>query len=132
MNVLPLTTAVYGLNSTIALTQTFNRVLFFSCSGRDFGVQKAKNEDRGTIVFTATLSNGRVSVGIAYTERRENHGTMVLHGASYSAYTLRYGAYCRYEIAPSSQSFLGLLRSFMRRVPWVVLTSHCVSPNVTL
>ena len=47
-----------------------------------------------------------MSVGIAYTERRENRGTMVLHGISYSVYTIRYGSYCRYEIAPCSQSFL--------------------------
>ena len=74
----------------------------------------------------------RMSVGIAYTERRENHGTMILYGVSYSAYTLRYGSYCGYEIVPYSQSFLDLLRSFMRRVPWVVLTSHCVSPDAPL
>ena len=47
-----------------------------------------------------------VSVGVAYTERRENHGTMILQGVSYSSYTLRYGSYCTYGIAPSSQSSL--------------------------
>ena len=53
-----------------------------------------------------------VTVEIAYTEQRENHGTMVLHGVSYSAYTLRYGSYCKYVIVPSSQcslTFSGLL-----------------------
>ena len=54
-NALPLTTAAYGLNSAISLTQTFNRILFFACSGREFGVQKEKNGDRGSIVFTANL-----------------------------------------------------------------------------
>ena len=45
----------------------------------------------------ARLSHGRVT-------QRENHGTMILHGISYSAYTLRYRSYCMYGIAPSSQS----------------------------
>ena len=40
MNVLPLTTAAYGPNSAISLAQTFDRILFFACNGRDFGVQK--------------------------------------------------------------------------------------------
>ena len=57
---------------------------------------------------------------------------MILHGVSCSAYTLRYGSYCAYGIASSSQPFFDLLRSFIRRVPWVVLTSHCVSPNAML
>ena len=56
-NVLPLKTAAYGPNNAISLTQTFKRILFFSCNGRDFGVQKAENGDRGRIVFTATLTN---------------------------------------------------------------------------
>ena len=58
------------------------------------------------------LSDGRVLRYIAYTEERENHGTMILHGVSYSAYTLWYGSYCTYGIAPSSQScltFYGIL-----------------------
>ena len=54
-NVLPLTTAAYGPNSAISLTQTFNHILFYICNGRDFGVQKTKNGDRGRIVFTAAL-----------------------------------------------------------------------------
>ena len=54
-NVLPsLTTAAYGPNGAILLTQTFNRILFY-CNGRYFGVQKARNRDRGRIVFTAAL-----------------------------------------------------------------------------
>ena len=54
-NVLPLTTAAYGPNSVILLTQPFDRIMFYVCNGRYFGVQKAENEDRGRIVFTATL-----------------------------------------------------------------------------
>ena len=53
-----------------------------------------------------------MTVEIAYTEPRENHGTIILIGVSYSTYTLRYGPYCRYGIAPFSQSsptFPGLL-----------------------
>ena len=69
---------------------------------------------------------------IVYTEQGENHGTMVLHGVSYSACTLRYGSYGRYGIAPSSQSSFDLLRSFIRRAPWVVLASHGVSLNIML
>ena len=74
----------------------------------------------------------RVTGSIVYTEQGKNHGTMFLHGVSYFAYTLRYGLYSRYEIAPSSQSLFDLLRSFIRRVAWVVLTSHGVSPNLNL
>ena len=53
-----------------------------------------------------------LSVEIAYTEPRMNHGTMILHRVSYSAYTLRHGSYYTYGIAPSSQpsmTFSGLL-----------------------
>ena len=53
---------------------------------------------------------------------------MILHGVSYSAYTLRYGSYCAYRIAPSRQSFL----TFYGVLPDVYLESHCVSPNVML
>ena len=73
-----------------------------------------------------------MSVEIAYTEQRENHGTMILRGVSYSTYTLRYEPYNTYGIAPSSQSSLTFFLVFVRRVPWVVLTPHCVSPNVML
>ena len=54
--VLPWIIAANGPNGSISLTQTFNRILFYVCNGRYFGVQKAKNGDRGTIVFTAALS----------------------------------------------------------------------------
>ena len=54
-NVLPLTKAANGPNSAISLTQTFDRTLFYVCDSLSFGVQKEKNGDRGTIVFTATL-----------------------------------------------------------------------------
>ena len=54
-NVLPLKKAANGPNSAILLTQTFDRILFCVYNSLYFGVQKAKNGDRGTIVFTATL-----------------------------------------------------------------------------
>ena len=55
-NVLPSKKAANGPNSAISLTQTFDRILFCVYNSLYFGVQKAKNGDRGTIVFTATLS----------------------------------------------------------------------------
>ena len=58
-NVLPLTKAANGSNSAISLTQTFDRILFCVCNSLYFGVQKAKHGDRGTIVFTATLTELR-------------------------------------------------------------------------
>ena len=85
-----------------------------------------------SVLYWLVLSYGRVTRSIVYTEQGENHGTMILHGVSYSAYTLRYGAHCRCGIAPSSQSSFDLLRSFIQRVAWVVLTSHAVSPNIML
>ena len=54
-NVLPLTQAGNDPNSVISLTEIFDRILFDVCNSLGFGVQKAKNGDRGTIVFTATL-----------------------------------------------------------------------------
>ena len=48
--------AASGPNSAISLTQTFDRVSFCVYNSLYFGVQKAKNGDRGTIVFTATLT----------------------------------------------------------------------------
>ena len=56
-HVLPLSKAANGPNSVISLTQTFDRILFCVCNSLYFGAQKAKNEDRRTIVFTATLTN---------------------------------------------------------------------------
>ena len=53
--VLPLILAANGPNDAISLTQTFNRILFDVCNGRYFEVQKAKNGDRETIVFTAAF-----------------------------------------------------------------------------
>ena len=66
MNVLPLTKAANGPNSAISLTQTFDRILFYVCNSEYFGVQKAKNGDRGTIVFTATLSGSDVQLMYKY------------------------------------------------------------------
>ena len=54
-NILPLKKAGNGPNSAISLTQTFDRILVCVYNSLYFGVQKAKNGDRGTIVFTATL-----------------------------------------------------------------------------
>ena len=54
-NILPLKKAANGPNSAISLTQTFDRISFCVYNSLYFGVQKAKNGDRGTIVFTATL-----------------------------------------------------------------------------
>ena len=55
-NVLPLTKAANDPNSAISLTEIFDRILFYVCNRLHFGVQKAKDGDRGTIVFTATLN----------------------------------------------------------------------------
>ena len=55
-NVLPLKKAANGSNSAISLMQTFDRILFCVYNSLYFGVQKEKTGDRGTIVFTATLS----------------------------------------------------------------------------
>ena len=54
-NVLPSTTTAYSPNSAMSLTQIFNSILFYVCSGRYFGVQKEKNGDRRRIVLTAAL-----------------------------------------------------------------------------
>ena len=54
-NILPLKKAANGPNSAISLTQTFDRISLCIYNSLYFGVQKAKNGDRGTIVFTATL-----------------------------------------------------------------------------
>ena len=55
-NILPLKKAANDPNSAISLTQTFDRISFCVYNSLYFGVQKAKNGDRGTIVFTATLT----------------------------------------------------------------------------
>ena len=49
--------------------------------------------EKGEAVTRTTLKT--MTIEIAYTEQRENHGTMIL---------LRYGSYYTYGIAPSSQS----------------------------
>ena len=53
---LPLTQVVNNTNSAIPLTEIFARVFSDVCNSLGFEVQKKKNGDRGTIVFTATLS----------------------------------------------------------------------------
>ena len=58
-NVLPLTQTGNDPNSAISLTEIFDRILFDVCNSVGFGVQKAKNGDRGTIVFTATLKKNQ-------------------------------------------------------------------------
>ena len=66
-----------------------------------------------------------LSVDIAYTEQRENHGYMILMGL-----VTPFIQFCRVVssgmVEPSRSQY------FMRRVPWVVLTSHCVSPDIML
>ena len=56
-NILPSKRAANGPNSANSLTQTFDRISLCVYNSLYFGVQKAKNGDRGTIVFTATLRN---------------------------------------------------------------------------
>ena len=65
-NVLPLTKAANGPNSAISMTQTFDHILFYVCNSRYFGVQNAKNGDRGTIVSTATLNIQNTLVHLAH------------------------------------------------------------------
>ena len=55
-NVLPLSTAAYGPNGAISLTQTLSRISFYIYNGQYFWVQKAKNGDRRRIMFTAALN----------------------------------------------------------------------------
>ena len=55
-NILPLKKAANDPTSAISLTQTFDRISFCVYNSLYFGVQQAKNWDRGTIVFTATLT----------------------------------------------------------------------------
>ena len=54
-NVLPLTQVGNNTNSAISLTEIFDRVFSDVCNSLGFEVQKQKNGNRGTIVFTATL-----------------------------------------------------------------------------
>ena len=51
----PLTKGGNDPNSAISLTEIFDRILFDVCKSLGFGVQKAKNGDRVTVVFTVTL-----------------------------------------------------------------------------
>ena len=56
-NVLPLTQVGNNTNSGILLTEIFDRVYSDVCNSLGFEAQKKKkNGDRGTIVFTATLT----------------------------------------------------------------------------
>ena len=54
-NVFPLTQGGNYTNSAISLTEIFDGIFFYVCNSVGFEVQKEKNGDRGTIVFTATL-----------------------------------------------------------------------------
>ena len=69
-NILPLKRAANGPNRAISLTQTFDRISFCVYNSLYFGVQKAKNGDRGTIVFTATL---RQALSVQYGGPSFNH-----------------------------------------------------------
>ena len=42
-------------NCAISLKQIFNRIIYRFCNRQYFGVQKAKNGDRGTIVYSVAL-----------------------------------------------------------------------------
>ena len=68
---MPLKRAANGPNSAISLTQTFDRILFCVYNSLYFGVQKAKNGDRGTIVFTATLRNKELILAPLLERRKE-------------------------------------------------------------
>ena len=79
------------------LVYHFNIIAFFGRSENECTL--IKNELFITIKFIGIifLYNISVTLDIAYTKQRENHGTMIPHGVSYSAYTLRYGLYvCMY------------------------------------
>ena len=65
-NVLPLTQAGNNTNSAISLTEIFDRIFFYVCNSLGFKVQKEKNGDRGTIVFTATLTGPLFPIGIEH------------------------------------------------------------------
>ena len=68
-NVLPSTKAANGPNSATSLTQTFDRILFYVCNSLYSWVQKAKNGDRGTTVFTvAQTLNMKLCVVISIKE----------------------------------------------------------------
>ena len=58
-NVLPLTQVGNNTNSAISLTEIFDRVFSDVCNSLGYEVQKQKNGDRGTIVFTATLKKNQ-------------------------------------------------------------------------
>ena len=68
--VLPLTRAGNDTNSAILLTEIFDRILFDVCNSLGFGGQKEKNGDRGTIVFTATLSSRARAPTLLWRRRR--------------------------------------------------------------
>ena len=68
----------------------------FLSRARTFFAEKLLDATRGECNVTLVTSQRKqwsrglfMSVEIAYTEQRENHGTMILHGVSYSAYTFR-------------------------------------------
>ena len=51
----PLIKAPNGPNGAISLKQTINSILFYFCNRQYFGVQKAKNGDRGTTIYSAAV-----------------------------------------------------------------------------
>ena len=83
-NILPLKRAANGPNSAISLTQTSDRISFCVYNSLYFGVQKAKNGDRGTIVFTATLMARLVVFDIRISCRYVSRETEI--SATYSTY----------------------------------------------
>ena len=77
-NILPLKRAANGPNSAISLTQTFDRISFCVYNSMYFGVQKAKNGDRGTIVFIATLSPSPLGITHVNADNSPVHVTALL------------------------------------------------------
>ena len=79
-NVLPLPQVGNSTNSAISLTEIFDRVFSDVCNSLGFEVQKQKNGDRGTIVFTATLRE----INIHFTSSQGNCTTwcikLLFHG----------------------------------------------------
>ena len=78
----------------------------------------------------AHISYGRVIKCIVHTEQGENYGTMILDGVCHSSIHFGRVILSRMVDPYCSQSPEAFLWSFMRRGPWVVLTSPVFSPSL--
>ena len=131
-NVLPLTKAGNGPNSAISLTAIFDRILLYVCNSLCFGEQKAKNRDRGTIVFTATLRMMDGLGGLMMTRRRSSgcgacipelttrrhRGRLLCLGSRAKASTLR-GRHRRFTCGSAFHMyFRGLLSLLATQQKW--------------